>query len=40
MYSYHENVRHIFLRNYNTRISEIWFQDLYKSAIPCDAFSD
>ena len=35
-----ENFRHIFLRNYNTRISEIWFQDLYKSAIPCDAFSD
>ena len=35
-----ENFRHIFLRNYNTRISEIWFQDLYKSAIPCDAFSE
>ena len=35
-----ENFRHIFLRNYNTRISEIWFQDLYKSAIPCDAFSN
>ena len=32
--------RRIFLRNYNSRISEIWFQDLYKSAIPCDAFSD
>ena len=35
-----KNFRHIFLRNYNTRISEIWFQDFYKSAIPCDAFSD
>ena len=32
--------RRIFLRNYNTRISEIWFQDLYKSVIPFDAFSD
>ena len=36
----HEYFRHIFLRNYNARISEIWFQGLYKSAIPCDAFSD
>ena len=35
-----ENFRHIFLRNYNTWISEIWFQGLYKSAIPCDPFSD
>ena len=32
--------RRIFLRNYNTRISEIWFQGWYKSALPCDAFSD
>ena len=35
-----ENFRHIFLRNYNTRISEIRFQGLHKSAIPCDTFSD
>ena len=33
-----ENFRHIFLRNYYTSLSEIWFQDLYKSAIPCNAF--
>ena len=31
-----------FLRNYSTRISEIWFPGLYlyKSVILCDAFSD
>ena len=32
--------RRIFLRNYIIMISEIWFQGLYKSVIPCDAFSD
>ena len=29
-----------FSGTYNARISKILFQGLYKSAIPCDAFSD
>ena len=36
----HEYFCRIFLGNYNAKISEIWFQGLYKLAIPFNAFSD
>ena len=36
----HPSIHQIFLKNYYIRISEIWFQGLYKSVMVCDVFSN